>query len=370
MVHSTEVFHIYRRILRAITYLPDSSARTYAHNEVVQRFRRHRLKTTPEHIVLNRVKRARQSTRCLERATHGSSEDLQKVLMHTYGRAGARRRELIKDLLRPDESVLPKDDTALQKLIEKPGVEPPIDQKLNPKVAAFIASQRANQPKQSDKPKIRQLEKPKKTIWDREPVTKLQNSRWLKWWAQVLDKLLPPVPQHEWDRLRDLALGRIPLDEFPKRRSKPMEKNEQQEDMAYRYLQLKLRSEAVKLDGAIFDPGRGLEVKTKTEEEILIESHNALVPRARRRLYGHVWSLTPTMSQDEATKRWTVIWGTGKSLIAAGIFNQASARDMELFEGIEGLPEPEQPVQPRRTNEEIRKRNAIRREQWRKHKHN
>ncbi|KAE9371351.1 hypothetical protein N431DRAFT_426016 [Stipitochalara longipes BDJ] len=363
MGHSTEVLHIYRRILRAITYLPDSSARIYVHNDVVQRFRRHRSRTSPEHITSSRVKKARQSAGRLERAAHGSSEDLQKVLMHTYGRAGPRRRELIKELLRPDETILPKDDVALKELIEKPEEQQPVNRKPNPKVAAFIESQRRNHPKESDKPRIRQLEKPQKTIWDREPAQKLQNSRWLKWWAQVLDKLLPPVPQHEWDCLRDLALGKIPLDEFPRRRPRLVEEADQRGDMAYRYLQLKLRSEAAQLDGAAFNSERGLEVKTKTREEILTETYDTLSPRARRRLYAHIWSLSPTMSQDEATKKWTVKWGSGKSLFAAGTLTQPSASDMELFEGMESLPEP-QVAQPPRTDKERMEQHAIRRERW------
>src|SRR6266852_2589705 len=99
MVHSTEVLHIYRRLLRAITYLPDSYARIYVHSDVVERFRKHRPGSGPAHITLNRVKKARQSASCLERAGHGNLEDLKKVLMHTHGRAGGRRRELVKDLL-------------------------------------------------------------------------------------------------------------------------------------------------------------------------------------------------------------------------------------------------------------------------------
>ncbi|PMD36007.1 hypothetical protein L207DRAFT_494721 [Hyaloscypha variabilis F] len=365
MVHSTEVLHIYRRILRAITYLPDSSARIYVHNEVVQRFRRHRPWTSPLHIISNRVRKARAFAGCFERAAHGSSEDLQRVLMHTYGRAGARRRELVKELLRPDESILPKDDTALQQLIENPKAQEPVDGKPSPKVTAFIASQRRNHPKESDRPKIRQLEKPQKTIWDREPVAKLQHSRWLKWWAQVLEKLLPPVPKVEWDRLRDLSLGKIPLDEFPMRRSRPVENTEQQGDMVYRYLQLKLRSEAAQLEGATFDTTRGLQVQTKTREESLGENHEVLLPRARRRLYAHIWRLTPTMSQDETTKVWTVVWGTGKSLIAAGTLTTPSASDMELFEGMENLPEPHQQiVQPHRASGAQVEQYAVKRQQW------
>lgn len=363
MVHSTEVLDIYRRLLRAITYLPDSYARIYLHNDVVGRFREHRPGSGPAHITLNRVKKARQSASCLERAGHGNLEDLKKVLMHTHGRAGGRRRGLIKDLLRPDESVLPKDDAAVKELIENPKSEEVLVRKPNPKVTFFIESQRRNHPKDSVKSKIRQLEIPKKTIWDRAPTQKLQDSKWRAWWGQTLDKLLPPVPQHEWDHLRDLALGKEPLEEYPKRRSRPVEKKDGREDMAYRYLQLKLKTEAAEINGATFDPERGLEVQTKSREEVLDESREISPTRPRRRLYALIWSLTPTMSQDEATKQWTVTWGSGKSLIGAGTVTQPSASDMELFEGMPSLPEPE-PIDRDKWAKERKERQIARRERW------
>lgn len=359
MVDSTEVLHIYRRLLRAITYLPDSYARINVHNDVVGRFRKHRPRSSPEHITKNRVKRARTTAICLERAGHGDLDDLKKVLMQTHGRAGGRRRELIKDLLRPDESVLPKDDSAVKELIESPKAQEVLNQNPNPKVTAFIESQRRNHPKDSIKSKIRQLEIPKKTIWGHAPTQKLQDSMWRKWWAQTLDKLLPPVPQHEWDRLQDLALGKISLDEFPRRRSRPVEEKDEKEDMAYRYLQLKLRSEAAQIEGATFDPQRGLKVQTKTREEVLNENHRIPPTRARRRLYALIWSLTPTISQDEVTKKWTVTWGSGKSLIAGGTLTQPSTSDMELFEGLPSLPEL-QPVDREKSVRERRERQAAR----------
>jgi hypothetical protein len=334
MVDSTEVLHIYRRLLRAITYLPDSHARIYIHNEVVERFKRHR-KYSPYHINSNRVKKARQHAGCLERAGHGSFDDLKKVLLRTYGRAGGRRRELVKDLLRSDETVLPKDDAALKELIETSNSEQPVNQELDPKVAAFIESQKRNHPRESVKSKIRNIDIPKETIWDRPPVQKLKDSLWRKWWATTLDRMLPPVPKHEWDHLRDLALGKRSLDEFPQRRSRPIEEKAGEGDVALKYLQKRLTNEAAEVDGAIFDLKQGLKIQTKTQEDDLPPA------RSRRRLYALIWSLTPTMSLDEATKTWNITWGSGKSILGAGNLTQASARDMELFEGMDGSPEPQ-----------------------------
>jgi hypothetical protein len=329
MVNSTEVLHIYRRLLRAITYLPDLQARSYVHNHVVERFRRHRT-FGPERITSNRVKKARQQASCLERAASGNLDDLKKVLLQTYGRTGGRRRELIKDLLRPDESVLPKDDAALKELIENPNSQQPTNQKLSPKVTAFLESQKRNHPRESVKSRIRNFEIPKTTIWDRPPVQKLRDSLWHKWWATTLDRLLPPIPQHEWDRLRDLALGKMPLDGFPKRRSGPVAEKDDRLTVVG-YLQQRLGNEAAQINGATFDLERGLKIQANTREE-------SVPPiRTRRRLYALIWSLTPTMSLDEATKKWNITWGSGKSILGARTLTQPSARDMELFEGMPEL---------------------------------
>jgi hypothetical protein len=50
-------------------------------------------------------------------------------------------------------------------------------------------------------------------------------------------------------------------------------------------------------------------------------------------LYATIWGMTPTMSQDEITKAWTIKWGGGRSAAHCGQVTAPSARDMELFEG-------------------------------------
>ena len=67
----------------------------------------------------------------------------------------------MKDLLRSDETVLPKDDAALKELIETSNSEQPANQELDPKVAAFIESQKRNHPRESVKSKIRNIDIPK-----------------------------------------------------------------------------------------------------------------------------------------------------------------------------------------------------------------
>lgn len=60
--------------------------------------------------------------------------------------------------------------------------------------------------------------------------------------------------------------------------------------------------------------------------------------------------MTPTMSQDEVTKKWNIQWGAGRSLFLGGSITKPSASDLELFEGIESIPEPEAQQRPARTH--------------------
>jgi len=353
MVDSTEILHIYRRLLRAATYLPDSLARNYAHNRILEQFRRNAKRGSPEPVVSGRIKNAISSAKSLERAGNGSLEDLQKVLLFAYGRKGSRRRELIQALLRPDENILPKDDLALKALILHPNGEQASKHKPNPKLTAFVESQGSNHPAESVRPKIKKLKIPKENIWGRAIPRKGELNMRKMWWAITLNKLLPPVPKHEWDRLRDLASGKIPLDEVPKRRSRKEEQveNWEEELRVFRYLQHPIKAEAAEIEGVAFDPERGLVAQTRAPKEIDQLNSKTLIssPRVLRRLYAGIWSLTPTMSQDEVTKQWNIQWGPGRSIFLRGSITKPSASDLELFEGIESQPEPEPQPKPART---------------------
>jgi Complex 1 protein (LYR family) len=353
MVDSVEILHAYRRLLRAATYLPDSFAQNYAHNRILERFRRNSRRGDSKPITSGRIRKAISSAKSLERAGNGSLEDLQKVLLLTYGRTGSRRRELIQALLRPDENIFPKDDLALKMLIENPTGEEAGKHKPNPKLTAFVESQESNHPLESVKPKIKKLKIPKENIWGRAIPQRAELNMRKKWWAITLDRLLPPVPQHEWERLRDLALGKIPLDEVPKRRSRKEERVEGQEEemRVLRYLQHCLKAKEAEIEEVAFDPERGLVARTRDRKETDQLKDRTLINSTRvlRRLYGSIWSITPTMSQDEVTKKWNIQWGPGRSLFLSGSITKPSASDLELFEGIESQPQPELPPKPART---------------------
>jgi len=343
-----ELRHAFRALLRAATYLPDSVARTYMHNYVVHRFRsvadnirsknaEHAGKLIAKYHDHKRIRKVWQAARRLQHAGEGWEVDLKKVLFLTYGRAGKRRRELIQDLCRPEENTFPEDQAALEELISKPSEKQSHGLDQNTKLQAFLKSQRFNHPADSPRNKVRNLELkvPEKNIWGRPMPLKRQANIKRKYWADLLNRLMPPLPRYEWERLRDLSTGAIPLDEHLPRRSRAREAREEEEAVDQKLLEYfskptnRQSSDMKEIEIGMDDIVTQWEERTNPH----IRGLKILTPRYMRRLYATIWGITPTMSQDEVTKIWTTTWGGGRSAAHDGQVIAPSASDLELFEG-------------------------------------
>jgi len=169
----------------------------------------------------------------------------------------------------------------------------------------------------------------------------------------TLDKLYPPVPEDEFNRLRDLATGAMnPEPLIPRRKRPPPEPLSEEENniKVLEYIKFPRKIEDPKTDEIRYDPERGTIIREN--QDLVAQEENStpsdtkhsspvkVTRREWRRLYGRIWSLTSFMKKDPTTGFWNVTWGGGKGAIYRGDISQASARDMELFEGIEDLPEP------------------------------
>ncbi|KAJ5042318.1 uncharacterized protein L3040_004870 [Drepanopeziza brunnea f. sp. 'multigermtubi'] len=222
----------YRGLLRAASYLPDSVARKYAYDRIKARFRAGRDKSNarsranpdvkgPTRLDRGRLRKAIASKNMLENASNGDLDALQKVLMFVYGRQGERKRELLKTLLHPRDGNT-TNISAMQQMVDNGGGSA-IEFRPDEKLYKFIRSQQENQPIEAVKQKIRQVNVkiPKESLWGRPVPLRLQKSTLNRWWATTLEKLLPPIPRCEWERLRDLATSVVPLEKPPPRRKAP-----------------------------------------------------------------------------------------------------------------------------------------------------
>jgi len=273
----------------------------------------------------------------LENAGKGDMDALKKVLLAVHGREGERKRMLLKYLLQPDEEALPKDASALQDLIDKPVEANKKAHIPSQKLYNFIRNQQENQPLELHKEKIRQVKPkmPKENIWGRPLPANLKESRQKKWWAVTLEKILPPIPRSEWERLRGLASGAVPLEAQPTRRTAiPTEVEELSADEKSKellqYFQTPARPKV-----------NGLAQLAELHRPIKHNETNGTDIRNRsiRRLYASIWSLSPTMTYDEVGKKWDIAWGGQKSRALEGVIPKPTRAEEELFEGLETIPQ-------------------------------
>ncbi|PBP21558.1 hypothetical protein BUE80_DR007430 [Diplocarpon rosae] len=395
---SFETRSLYRGLLRATSYLPDSAARQYANARIKARFRVNCAKAKGkadkkihgtskkvgqsatkvantsgkraaaegklDAFTIQRLKKGRSMKTMLESASNGDIDALVKVLKFVYGRQGERKRVLLQDLLRP-ENGSPGNTSAIKRLIETGS--PDKGYWPDAKLYRFIKDQQENQPPEAHKGKIRNIRPkvPEETLWGRPLALRQRESVVRKWWASTLERLLPPIPRNEWERLRDLAVGAVPLEEQPPRRvrgislSLALDKETAKKmtnQQILKYFRMPARVPKPEIDRVRFELDNGLVIPPDATIEEVQSSRQELrdrmlrkwrdgteektdrkeIPaRSMRRIYASIWSLTPTMEYNKINKTWDIKWGRPKSPANAGLISQASPRDMELFEGIE-----------------------------------
>ncbi|TKA82042.1 hypothetical protein B0A49_00180 [Cryomyces minteri] len=269
------------------------------------------------------LKDARKKLSFLKEANRGKQKQLLKVLLLTYGRTGKRRHELMKVLLEPGdgdatgiaaESEVLRDQTTgkasagtrgsriLNNENANPGSNTPLrasdtepeKQKeakpliLGPKLKALLVSQAKIAPpdttRSNPRPNSLALKIPDTNAWGRTmPASRVKNMT-KKWYAQMLERVLPPLPPHEWENLQSLALGNTKFRGPVPRRPGTVDGSE---------VPLTLRNHAAMT--AATGEGDG--------------PHN-LTPRYMRRMWARVFLQCPRMSYDAGWKNWKIEWGS------------------------------------------------------------
>lgn len=329
--------NLLRAILRECTYLPDTNARRFWKYMVLDRFRTvatkaHARRDDPDFgdRIYNARRDARRALSRLQRANEGDRKVLRMILLWTYGRVGRRRyalmeplmpvevRKDVRDLsnealdvdhdeennLERDHEPLELDEKAWKALRAQHGrdaaiIDNVLQSKADPtlptlsqKVLDLAKSQKQHSPPNLTRPKLRQLQ----------PVIPALNNRLLpmpqkrvknmtkKWYATLLDRLLPPLPVAEWRELQSRAVDGHPTDIKAVRRAQ------------------QVRTPKTHFGGhsaldAIVRQGR-IDTKSFANKE----GHN-ITPRFMQRLWAEVFSQCPLMTYNEEQKKWDVIWG-------------------------------------------------------------
>ncbi|KAF7503626.1 hypothetical protein GJ744_003448 [Endocarpon pusillum] len=293
----TNALHLYRALLRECTYLPDSQARTYLRDHVIHSYRKHlpRYQQKRKEIPLRRrvalLHRGRKGLSVLRRANEGYLKPLQNVLCLAYGRKGRRRRKLMDELMQED---IPHDHEAVH--------APSDPQKysrdwLPPStVMALLRSQSMNTEhldrtvtgptKLTPKPAV-----PEQNTWGRQMPEKRVKNLMRKWYAKQLDRLLPPLPEREFERLQELSHGKIGTDDGPvPRRRKVVAPSAETPSVVNEMLLL------------------GGPQKSHTFAAYLHGRPHRLTPRLLQRMWLNILHHVPMMTRNASKDRWEVKW--------------------------------------------------------------
>ena len=316
--------HILRTLLRECTYLPDSVAAEYIKQHTRSRFRVNGYKAWKNRELFEaqdktRRQEARQAISTLQRANEGERKCLLKTLHTTYGRIGKRRHELLRPLLSvkgqqealnaasdPDSIALEDDSASIdgnhetntkQPTAEFSKLTPKTPLDITPQLRAVLNSQiRVKPPLTNRQGNPRRIEPiiPELNSWLRPTPQKVIKNKLKRHYAHLLDHVQPPLPAQEWERLRDLASGKLSPEIPPPRRKRAVDFSvedrtvEETEGSA-----LELVARYGRLPPKAFGN----------------RAAQRISPRFMQRLYAEVFSQCPVMEWDNAREEWKVIWG-------------------------------------------------------------
>ncbi|KAI9793253.1 MAG: hypothetical protein M1816_000674 [Peltula sp. TS41687] len=298
--------HLLRALLRECTYLPDPASRPLLTRYILSRFheyhppaatsasskpKKNKYPPSPARQT-SILTSARRGLSQLKRANEGDTKPLLKVLLFTYGRLGKRRRELMDELTARPYGALaehgpwrappPHRDSNMEAWPEMQG-----------RLAALIASQAAQELPRLERTVLTTAEPqvPRLNAWGRPlPKKRERNLRW-EFYADTLDRVMPPLPEEEWARLRDLSNGRLAWEGVVKRRRRVEE-----EDANGRGG----RALTERLFEAPLD---------KLRYRLVEGDPHRLTGRFMRRLWGKVFMQCPRVRWGGEGKGWEVVWG-------------------------------------------------------------
>ncbi|KAF2676897.1 hypothetical protein K458DRAFT_424385 [Lentithecium fluviatile CBS 122367] len=373
-----------RALLREASYLPDANARDFFRRYIVNRFRayqprrnatgttdakavekyRHRsFRRREDGIIIERTRAMQRKGQLglnyLRRAAMGEAPCLQKILLFTYGRMGRRKYSLLEDLLRPDE---PEEGPApLQKLYYSNQRFLSFFDAPKPKGSNFIIdiSDRYSRLKavvrsQSQKGiglgkdiKRPHLQTPIHNIWQRPMPIKRARNNVKRWYAETMTRLLPPLPNEEWDSLQAMIDGTKWIS-FVKRRTPALELHPcptDDDDQFTLFLHKALT----------------LEKPSKADRPAGSDRPHTINTRFMRRLYSKILVYCCKLEWNEERSTWVVVWGRGLSRINNRLYSAPT--DDSLFAGVndEGklIREPPPDRQPSEKTEKKPKRKHV-----------
>ncbi|KAG6001093.1 hypothetical protein E4U21_004693 [Claviceps maximensis] len=361
---SLEPLQIYRHLLREVSYLPPAFRKTID-STVRKRFHNNRKDVAH---TKKRLSKAMSSLRTLRAANSGDKDAMQNLVLRGFGRTGARRRELMSQLVQPQG---PADSQALESLLDQTSapstaVQTPADASTTTsgqgestsesrprsskhsflekwdqaKLLQIIRSQKQQQeatkrstswPGQSVKGTNPDQYVPKTNIWGNPPAENLVRSKQALWWRRNADKIMPPLGKGEWDLLQHVSKGGQNVGEWTIPARRPHALTESTSEAAGTS-QWDWEAHAAAPTARVEQP----RTMSRHRRTGLHDSgpyggtlgRNEVSDRWFRRVYNRTWQLTPKMEQDPNTLHYKLEWGH-----AAPNLPPATTWQMQFFEG-------------------------------------
>ena len=315
---SQTALHLFRALLRECTYLPDPNARKIIHKHVVSRFQAYvpppwsrpwelrRYSAVISQRLPRLLKKAEKSLRDLKRANFGHPHPLSRVLALTYGRIGPRRHQMLQELKVADG---PRHTGEFETVI-KAHSGPKMERVPRPseKLLALLESQ-SQQPKGNFT--LRAFKKkwhlriPEKNNWGRPlPLRRVRNMQ-RRWYAGVLNRLMPPLPKSEWIYLSKIVNREVPFrGPIPRR-------------------------------GNISSTEDGLSSYRGVDN---ISRPHVISGRFMRRLLALLFRQCPLMERDQgASRNWRIQWGNVSRKSQIRLQQSAGIDIRSLFGGVDEL---------------------------------
>ncbi|KAI0450050.1 hypothetical protein F5B21DRAFT_448341 [Xylaria acuta] len=357
--HPDTPLHLYRHLLRESTYLP-ALCRPWIASRIQQRFRDCRHRNPPERY----VKQAHSSLQHLRSANAGHVGRLERLCFMATGRVGKRRRILATSQLshRPPADTAELERSRVETTLESPptpgapdagdaggaadaAAAAPrshdwLDNWSVDMVAALARSQFTQQAKDWPQTMRRTLD-PKYIVEGRNSFGRPYSSRLLRnklkrHWAAVLNQLMPPLPQGEWDHLASLVRGEANVDELMIPPRRPVARSAQ--DSAFGSA-----SEQWDWSQHVLKPARVVERGSSRRRKTLTGREDqdprgpgrpigvrVITPRKLQRIYGRVWNMSPVVKKNPENQKWSVSWGEHEQKIST-----PSTSDLVFFQGVD-----------------------------------
>lgn len=361
--------HLYRHILREVSYLPPAFRQEIA-STIQTRFHRHRRNA---HHPQTRVTRALGLLRILRGANSGDRRAMDGLMTKGFGRIGSQRRSLMSKLVQPQG---PSNNAALEALLDKRQEEQDAsgvtEQPSNDSVSDDSAKKAPKKPKNGFfqewnqerlakimRSQVEQFGKTRSTadwqarpikrfdpdaliegtnIWGKPHAENVVRTKRARWWRRAANKIMPPLAEGKWNLLGRLSAGAQEKDpdwKVPERR--PLAQTLHGEDMkspvwdwkahashaanrAEKPRSLSQHQRTGRIDSGPYGAGDG---------------QRSLSPRAFRRAYNRTWQMTPHMKQDPNTLKYSYVWG---SLLAKAA--PPTKEQLDMFEGVSANAKP------------------------------